>query len=134
MSNKIIQVTDGQGNNVHPVPPVDHILEQGTSGDWEYVKFNSGIFVCWLKAFYAFSRASIFENHGAFHKSIYYPITFVGEPPCCLKSCDAAGAFIFGVWDAWGERLDGIDLYFQSNSTAATINGRVNLLVIGHWR
>lgn len=61
---------------------VDHVVEQGTSGDWTYRKWNSGIAECWCD--YSMGSFSPTSNFGGIYYRILektFPTNFFIEAP-----------------------------------------------------
>lgn len=52
----------------------DYIVEQGTSGNWTYRKWSSGISECW--AFPKFASASMTNRSNSFYTTTVQTITF----------------------------------------------------------
>lgn len=65
---------------------VDFIIEQGTSGDWSYRKWNSGVSECWC--LHTDTNVSISNKWGSLYESsrmgnLAYPPGLFSEPPVC---------------------------------------------------
>lgn len=75
---------------------VDYITEQGTSGNWSYRKFKSGVAECW--ATYETSSAKATESFGSiyygWHNTGTWPITFSSTPVVTASVSSSTGV----VW------------------------------------
>lgn len=60
---------------------VDYIIEQGTSGNWSYRKYKSGISECWGKFNFAATT-----TQGAVHAPITFPYSFKEAPVVTLSA------------------------------------------------
>lgn len=60
---------------------VDYIIEQGTSGDWTYRKWNSGIAECW--AYFRFSNLAMTSSEGS---GYYAPLKTENFPTDLFKT------------------------------------------------
>lgn len=106
----------------------DYIVEQGTSGDWRYRKWNSGVAECWWE-----KSISVGGNSVDASNYIAFPFTFTATP---IITC--------------GLKAGGIDAYrfhIESGSTSTTqarlvlintYSGSVSMIpqmyVFGKWK
>lgn len=63
----------------------DYIVEQGTSGDWTYRKWNSGIAECW--AYFRFSNLAMTSSEGS---GYYAPLKTENFPADLFKTVSPA--------------------------------------------
>ena len=112
--------------NVGGTGGIDYIVEQGTSGDWIYRKWNSGFAECWWQKGISVSGSSVnLSNY------IDFPFTFIA-PPIITN----------------GLRAGGIDAYRFHTETTTTTQVRLVLIntysgtvtmtpqmyVVGKWK
>lgn len=68
----------------YPVNYVDYVVEQGTSGDWKYRKWNSGIAECWGRHTISVAVNTASAGYGGYRSGNVsipsYPFTFAEAP------------------------------------------------------
>lgn len=113
---------------------IDYIIEEGTDGDWEYRKWNSGIAECWQV-----------WHSGAFAPSgsvggFYYRVPNAYSLPTGLFSDTPVGHFDLTYWGTgvfWGNvrnvsTTDFRLMLFKNDNTAS--EGWGSLSFIGRWK
>lgn len=108
----------------------DCVIEQGTSGDWEYRKWDSGHYECWA-TFIGNSTNYSAAGFGYLHQLTFnYPITFA-------KRANPQVSIMFGsgcasVCSINSSYTNKVTLVFDANlSTGQYV---VNLHVVGKWK
>jgi hypothetical protein len=114
----------------------DYVVAQGTSGDWRYRKWNSGIAECWCMT--AFSGVSISTAWGSLYestssKTLTFPSGLFSSVNSCILSPGGGGG------EAMLEIGDGLSTtktqrFWFVRGTSATINVRVNCHAFGRWK
>lgn len=109
-------------NEVLPSVAVDYIVEQGTSGDWTYRKWDSGIYECWRRT----------ANGSAV--TINFPITFVELPRIVATSGSTSPASNYGSVNVFtrGTTTAKTDISFEANVSSTDI--WADVYVIGKWK
>lgn len=104
------------------ISKADYVVEQGTSGNWTYRKWNSGIYECWVRTG---SGSSV---------TIYFPITFVEQPRILATSGSSQPASIYGSVNVFtrGTSTSKTDIHFEANVASTTI--WADVYVIGKWK
>jgi len=113
---------------------IDCIIEEGTDGDWEYRKWNSGVAECW-KVWHSGSFAPSGTVGG-----FYYRIPNALSLPTGLFSGTPVGHFDLTYWGTgvfWGNvrnvsTTDFRLMLFKNDNTAA--EGWGSLSFIGRWK
>ena len=118
--------------DAHGINLGDYVIEQGTSSNWTYRKWNSGLYECWKFAYGKSSQA--FTQWG----SLYYadingpdfPTTFTGTPTCIITPYGSQ-AYIIGCYGITTTSLGKIR--FGHNNTE-TVAAYANIYVVGNWK
>ena len=118
--------------NVTGIHAVDYIIEEGTSGDSSYRKWNSGIVECWVRTQ---QNIAINTAYGSLYQGTWtwtFPITFIANPTVICSR------FKWGTSASWGTvstettteaSLRGIDI--SSRASGSTI---IAAYAIGRWK
>ena len=122
--------------NVGSISVVDNVVEQGTSGNWTYRKWNSGIGECWLQynpGSYTCgtARGSLYSGGNL---SLTYPITFVSYPTVTGNVSLGTDAYV--VWlqfTSLGTSAAQCRIV-SSGSVAANSNYLISVYVTGRWK
>lgn len=134
MANKIIQLKDG-GDNLFPTAPNDYIVNQGTSGDWTYRKFNSGIAECWatLAITKSGSSTSMLGLSGKVYESgaINYPISFTSAPMVMVAG-NVGGQNTVIVYTRNGASDFAVEMV--ANPVAASSQMNIFAIIRGRWK
>ena len=112
----------------------DYVIEQGTSGDWTYRKWNSGLAECWYSA--SLGSVAITSAWGSTYyynvSAVNYPITFIAKPIVIPQVESGSGnAWISYDNNGNASRTSYFPLYASKSGTYAC---RLNLYVIGKWK
>lgn len=111
----------------------DYVVEQGTSGEWTYRKWNSGVAECWGIA-NPTSSASGTEG-GLYFQSVYADFPsglFVSAP---IVTVAAHGNWIGGVLTGNGLTKDKWHGYrWTPTSQTNTSELRIELIAKGRWK
>lgn len=111
---------------------VDHVVAQGTSGEWQYWKFASGLAVChWEPADPPITK--IATAAGSLYKSGYYDTSL----PFTVYGGDAFGGFRGYAYDLRTYmRTDGSGVRIEAyNPTSvSSTSAVVRMTVVGRWK
>ena len=124
-------------------PVVDFIVEQGTSGDWTYRKWNSGIAECWCSSIVSANFSST-STWGSLYSSgqigeLDFPFTFKDIPTINVTVASATNGGFLGVGgggNMTSTTKTGSFELFRGGITSITtgINYKLNYYVIGKWK
>ena len=113
----------------------DYVVEQGTSGVWRYVKWNSGFAECW--GYHTVSGLNISTAWGSWYASSAitlpsFPFTFVGAPDVHVGWESDFSAIIDGVGKRESTKAGQVYLYRPVSQT--NVNGRFSIYAYGKWK
>lgn len=113
---------------------VDYVVEQGTSGDWTYRKWNSGVSEGWYK--HTYTGVNISSDFGVLKEGkvtdgIDYPTGLFNDVP--TLSCTFTSA-VFVEFISVGTASRTGAIYGVRPNTLTTANVPVNLYAIGTWK
>ena len=125
---------------INEQPINDFVVEQGTSGDWSYRKWNSGIAECWARK--AVSTAvntawgNLYVSGSLSSTNIAFPFTFKAIPMINVNlSGSGSGAFLIasGSSSSSTTQTGGYEIARGSASSTAA-NYAINYDVRGRWK
>ena len=138
-------VYNTHGSSYSPTWTIEEsVVARGTSGIWDYVKYTSGIAICWGKAN---NVSSTFPTtwgswycHDGLFPSYAYPFDFVTIPRvfATQRQLDG-GSYVVGDWFLYtygsgtNKNTPGFSAARPTKPSAA-INMSLELLAIGRWR
>lgn len=146
-----IAVLDGSGwvyyrtlaelaSDIGVVAPADYIVEKGTSGGWQYRKWNSGVAECWRDL--GVSGAACSTAVGSWYRTASlsvgaYPFTFTAAPNLQMQFETFAGTGGL-VWSTGmassAPKKRPANIYIIRMASAASITGTVHYYAIGKWK
>lgn len=146
-----IAVLDGSGwvyyrtpaelaSDIGVVAPVDYIVEKGTSGGWQYRKWNSGVAECWRDL--SVSGAACSTAVGSWYRTASlsagaYPFTFTATPNLQMQFETFAGTSGL-VWSTGTAsstpKTRPANIFIIRMASAASITGTVHYYAIGKWK
>ena len=122
--NKIQQIAEKLGLIA------DYVVEQGTSGNWTYRKWNSGIAECWgnISGSFTISTAT-----GALYYC-YSSVTFPSRLFTEIEAIDIDAQSNYGVMaNTSTSALEGLTFYLQC-ATSVTAQCYISFNVKGRWK
>lgn len=131
--NGNINITGSSGSG-------DYILEQGTSGNWTYRKWNSGIYECWARIAVAATVnttwGNLYVSGSLAATNISFPITFTAIPMLTVNlSGSGAGGFLLASGSgSTSTTKTGIYEIARGNASSTTSNYAINYHAIGRWK
>lgn len=121
--------------NLYGINAIDYIVEEGTSGNWSYRKWNSGIGECW--GTFAFTGVSSAGTIGGFN---YATITSAPNFPFTFKATPfvTAGRFYWGsgvgICDVGGVSTTKVTTLWIMSTNVGDKSGVYSLHAIGKWK
>lgn len=119
-----------------PDSAVDYIVEEGTSGEWTYRKWNSGVAECWRQTG-SYSEAMT-NNYG---NGNYYTTDYFGFPPNLFTSVKYVDVHRVGgngvglvSTSVYSYSTTRVDLYIWNNGSPLTTNLAFSIHAIGTWK
>lgn len=120
-------------NEVLPNTSVDYIVEQGTSGDWTYRKWNSGVAECWG---IHTGTTNIATTWGSMYVcsaiTILFPSGLFTNSPIVSGSNAGGLAGIFIA--ATTVSKDSVNVQLARGPSASNANYSVNIHAYGTWK
>lgn len=146
-----IAVLDGSGwvyyrtpaelaSDIGVVAPADYIVEKGTSGGWQYRKWNSGVAECWRDL--SVSGAACSTAVGSWYRTAplsagAYPFTFTAVPNLQMQfeTFAGTGGLVWSTGTASSTpKTRPANIYIIRMASAASITGTVHYYAIGKWK
>lgn len=146
-----IAVLDGSGwvyyrtpaelaSDIGVVAPADYIVEKGTSGGWQYRKWNSGVAECWRDL--SVSGAACSTAVGSWYRTAAlsvgaYPFTFTATPNLQMQfeTFAGTGGLVWSTGTASSTpKTRPANIYIIRMASAASITGTVHYYAIGKWK
>lgn len=146
-----IAVLDGSGwvyyrtpaelaSDIGVVAPADYIVEKGTSGGWQYRKWNSGVAECWRDL--SVSGKACSTAVGSWYRTAplsvgAYPFTFTAAPNLQMQfeTFAGTGGLVWSTGTAGSTpQTRPANIYIIRMASAASITGTVHYYAIGKWK
>ena len=113
----------------------DYVVEQGTSGNWAYRKWNSGKAECWLESSLVLTGTTpaAFMNGSAYysHANVTLPFTFKTQPRAVAEGYLGTGFGFVNVGFVSGYSKLTVYVTGNQNDSAITIR---SMIVTGRWK
>ena len=111
---------------------IDYIIEEGTSGNWSYRKWESGIMECWgWKTFSVVVNQKWGSLYYATVTAENFPTAFSAIPELVFHMA-SGGAWTTGTYSLSASSTG--YFYVMRPDTGNTVNGRVHYYAIGKWK
>ena len=126
----------GAGVLINGTSVADFVVEQGTSGNWSYTKWNSGKLECWFSGnpgSYAVSSARGSLYSGNFI-SYTYPIQFISAPSVTANVTLSASAYAVFTHISSASATGCQIRICSSGSISASSAFLINIYAIGKWK
>lgn len=110
----------------------DYVIDEGTSGSWEYRKWNSGRYECWKRAV-GQADATYTAWGSLFYKDVAagsFPITFASQPTVLITPYGSQ-AYVLGCYGISTSSLGTIR--FGHNGTSKA-DAYANVYAFGYWK
>lgn len=110
----------------------DYVVEQNTSGNWTYRKWNSGLAECWCST--TFSGDSCTDNYGGLYitpwgETMICPLTFVDSPRVFGSAAkNNANCICLASWSN-----NSVQVSFVSNTNGET-DIPYHISIVGKWK
>ena len=103
---------------------VDYIVDEGTSGDSTYRKWNSGLAECWGTATNGSNGAC----------SVTFPLTFTARPVCIASCCYLSSGTYVAPTVAVQPNTTGVNFYVRVATSVVTQAHIINYEAKGTWK
>lgn len=118
----------------------DYIVEKGTSGGWQYRKWNSGVAECWRDL--SVSGKACSTAVGSWYRTASlsvdaYPFTFTAAPNLQMQfeTFAGTGGLVWSTGTAGSTpKTRPANIYIIRMASAASITGTVHYYAIGKWK
>lgn len=118
----------------------DYIVEKGTSGGWQYRKWNSGVAECWRDL--SVSGKACSTAVGSWYRTASlsvdaYPFTFTAAPNLQMQfeTFAGTGGLVWPTGTAGSTpKTRPANIYIIRMASAASITGTVHYYAIGKWK
>lgn len=127
-------------SDIGVVAPADYIVEKGTSGGWQYRKWNSGVAECWRDL--SVSGKACSTAVGSWYRTAplsvgAYPFTFTAAPNLQMQfeTFAGTGGLVWSTGTAGSTpKTRPANIYIIRMASAASITGTVHYYAIGKWK
>lgn len=111
----------------------DYIVEQGTSGNWTYRKWNSGIAECWGRLTETKTNYTTVNGFYGYYGYMYFPEGLFNAPPV-TQYCGMAGSGF--TMPALGARKDSerFFVYYFLGTQSGETSVNIEAYSIGRWK
>ena len=114
---------------------VDYIVEQGTSGQWTYRKWNSGIAECWIKYDVSVGVTTSSAQYGGYRSDSIsvpsFPFTFTAVPSLTISiSGGSQGSWVNNATAT----ATGCSFYLSSGASQSARTRNMSVQVMGKWK
>lgn len=112
----------------------DYVVEQGTSGNWAYRKWNSGVAECWglhSKTISGVSGSTPFSGYCFAFGSISFPTSFFNATPVVSVAGQVASNYMCVCYNSASST--GVNVELQSNVSGSR-TCVVHIYAIGKWK
>lgn len=118
-------------NEVLPSVAVDYIVEQGTSGDWTYRKWDSGLYEAWASTSDSYAMTSSFgSSYFGNHTYNITALSFV-TLDCVFATGYASGAY----FATKAENISTTSIELSARASASTTTTIVHSIYLkGTWK
>ena len=115
----------------------DYVIEQGTSGFWNYRKWNSGIAECWGETTQSNKSMSAWGTGYSFDTdTVNYPSGLFISPPNCIASGSwSAGNTLATQNSNRGTKSECPQItFFRPSAMSGTGTAKLHFQAIGRWK
>lgn len=121
--------------NVTGINAVDYVVEQGTSGDWSYRKWNSGIMECWGTYTASIAITTSSANYGGYRSGLItataFPVAFTATPVITAVAQGAGGYWVNNVADS---NTTNAKFYLSCGTSHAASDKSISIHACGKWK
>lgn len=124
---------------VYDVINADHIVEEGTSGNWTYRKWSSGIAECWGTHSWSVSSWTQWGAQSGIYYSTYsgrisYPTSLFNSTPAIMFSGTFSGSDSFLGASRDHSSAETPSFFFMRIQAGSSGTGNVYIHAIGTWK
>ena len=136
--DEMFGIASGTGSNAQ-----DYVIGYGTSGEWSYRLWNSGISECWFAKTETIncttSWGSIYETSALYYSYPQVPISDVGTTDIFVSSpqinINMYGTFSFMTEVGTGGSATRTPYFYGVRGTAASnVSAVINIKAVGRWK
>lgn len=113
----------------------DYVIEQGTSGNWEYIKYTNGLAICALDHTETSSNYTTLNGFYGFYGDVSYPFSFI-DIPCGSYSAQVGTGVAFPAQsiraNGNGSNTNFRWMAFGNSSGSQKIE--ISAIIIGRWK
>ncbi len=116
---------------------IDYIVEQGTSGNWLYRKWNSGLYECWgfIKGTVAVTVAWGSVYYSSTTIKAAFPLAFTDYPIVQASPVfDGSGDFWISTDSGEASKTETANYQVIRPASSDTLAYKINFYAIGHWK
>ena len=119
----------------------DHVVAQGNSNTWNYIKFAAGLAICArtidVNGAYVGTAVGNIYRSGTAISSVSYPFSFTG-PPTEIVNLRSGSKYVWVMGNSHNTMTLSAAYCFASpvlyNTSSTAVSGRFSQIVIGRWR
>ena len=114
-------------------PNVDYIVEQGTSGNWDYRKWASGKSEAWYSGSQTLSTSTMGNLHGSANNTLAIPSGIFNSAPTYVVASihNRQSSFVSVGLEATAE--DTIKYQIYSTSALSSVSVPFSIYAVGTW-
>ena len=117
----------------HSISQSGGVSSYGTSGDWEYIKFNNGFAVCWQNKLV--SNLAVTKSWSSHYyntiPSINFPFTFADEPTLTAFISGSSNMFVMNAVTVGTNSTGQITMLSPASITESFY---LMLTAVGKWK
>lgn len=116
----------------------DFVVSQGTSGSWNYRKWNSGVAECWITITHTTAISTAFGNVYEANDYCYplaYPFSFISRPrEIAMAHSDTRAAWLYNEVGSNTASASGTYGLIRPTSISSSLTFYIDIYAIGKWR
>lgn len=113
----------------------DYVIDQGSSGVWEYRKWKNGMYECW---YHGNTTLNITTQSGGVYfanvTSINYPITFASAPTILITTQGSSGCWASSGDNDHGSTTKTGRIWVYRGASSSNVSVDINIYVHGRWK
>lgn len=116
----------------------DYVVSQGTSGSWNYRKWNSGVAECWITIAHSTAITTAFGQVYEANDYCYpiaYPFSFISRPrEIATAHSDSRAAWVYGEVGSNTASASGTYGLIRPGKLSSSTTFYIDIYAIGKWR
>lgn len=113
----------------------DYVVEQGESGIWTYIKWNSGRMECYGTYTESVAINTSSSAYGGYRSALItataFPIAFTSTPTIVATARGAGGWWVNNLGDT---NATNAKFYLSSGASVTASNRAVSIYAVGKWK